>query len=165
MGKRYFMKLYCHKVALYYYTNPGSQAGIHFSDMFIFSHLILHSSCTYIKFKTCTMQVVHEVMYIRSSEERQQIMRACHVEPTSGHMGMKRTIHRITERFFWKGVTKDVEHMVRTVYVSLTYSCSRIAILVCRLKLYHCEMAQHQDLLRAWSLFSLKHCSFSDLHM
>ena len=58
-------------------------------------------------------------------------MRACHVEPTSGHMGMKRTIHRITERFFWKGVTKDVEHMVRTVYVSLTYSCSRIAILVC----------------------------------
>ena len=48
------------------------------------------------------MQVVHEVRYIRSSEERQQIMRACHVEPTSGHMGMKRTIHRITERFFWK---------------------------------------------------------------
>ena len=30
-------------------------------------------------------------------------MRACHVEPTAGHMGIKRTIHRISERFFWKG--------------------------------------------------------------
>ena len=28
-----------------------------------------------------TTQVVQEVRYIRSSEERQQIMRACHVEP------------------------------------------------------------------------------------
>ena len=34
MGKRYFMKLYCHKVALYYYTNPGSQAPIQTKQFF-----------------------------------------------------------------------------------------------------------------------------------
>ena len=39
-------------------------------------------------------------------------MRACHVEPTSGHMGIKRTVYHISECFFWKGLNKDVEHMV-----------------------------------------------------
>ena len=62
-----------------------------------------------------TTQVVQEVRYIRSSEERQQIMRACHAEPTSGHYYGHKTYHlyRITARFFWKGLTKDVDHMVR----------------------------------------------------
>ena len=36
-------------------------------------------------------------------------MQACHSDPTSGHMG---AIFRITERFFWKGVTHDVEKFV-----------------------------------------------------
>ena len=67
-------------------------------------------------------QIVQEVRYIRSSEERQQIMRVCHVEPTSGHMGIKRTVHRVTERFFWKGVTKDVEYMVRNCSVATLVS-------------------------------------------
>ena len=40
-------------------------------------------------------------------------MRACHVEPTSGHMGIKHTVCHISECFFWKGLNKDVEHMVR----------------------------------------------------
>ena len=30
----------------------------------------------------------------------------------SGHMGVKRTSHRVLERFFWKGVIKDIEIMV-----------------------------------------------------
>ena len=34
------------------------------------------------------------------------------MDPTSGHMGTKRTLSRITERFFWPGVTKDVENLV-----------------------------------------------------
>ena len=57
-------------------------------------------------------KVMKEVRYIRTSEDREKILKACHMDPTSGHMGVKRTTHRITERYFWKGVTKDVEFMV-----------------------------------------------------
>eukprot|EP00731_Ephydatia_muelleri_P004908 Em0002g1084a len=53
-------------------------------------------------------QEVFEVRYVRSSEERCSILKACHVDITSGHMGVKRTSHRILERF---GVTKDIEIM------------------------------------------------------
>ena len=67
-------------------------------------------------------QIIQEVRYIHSSEERQQIMRACHVEPTSGHMGIKRTVHRVTEHFFLKGVTKDMEYMVRNCSVAALVS-------------------------------------------
>ncbi|KAL5517688.1 hypothetical protein EMCRGX_G003286 [Ephydatia muelleri] len=57
---------------------------------------------------------VYEVRYVRSSEERCSILKACHVDITSGHMGVKRTSHRVLERFFWKGVTKDIEIMIST---------------------------------------------------
>ena len=38
---------------------------------------------------------------------------ACHHDPTDGHMGLKRTIKRITERYKWNGIVKDVQEMVR----------------------------------------------------
>ncbi|KAL5502554.1 hypothetical protein EMCRGX_G009350 [Ephydatia muelleri] len=59
-------------------------------------------------------QEVFEVRYVRSSEERCSILKACHVDTTSGHMGVKRTSHRVLERFFWKGVRKDIEIMIST---------------------------------------------------
>lgn len=46
------------------------------------------------------MKVMEEVRYIRTPEEREKIMKACHMDPTSGDMGVKKTIYRITERFF-----------------------------------------------------------------
>ena len=62
---------------------------------------------------TSIKQEVFEVRYVRSSEERCRILKACHVDITSGHMGVKRTSHRVLERvFFWKGVTKEIEIMV-----------------------------------------------------
>ena len=33
--------------------------------------------------------------------------------PTAGHMGLKRTIKRITEGYKWNGIVKDVQEMVR----------------------------------------------------
>ena len=72
---------------------------------------------------------VQEVWYICSFEERQQIMRVFHVEPTSGHMGIS-TVCCITECFFWKGITKDVEHtMMRNCLLatrgSHTLTCNK----------------------------------------
>ena len=50
--------------------------------------------------------------YVRDKEGQQDILRACHLDPTSGHMGVKRTLRRITERYTWCGITKDVKKFV-----------------------------------------------------
>ena len=50
--------------------------------------------------------------YIFRKEEQTRILKACHIDPTSGHMGIKKTVSRITERFLWPGVISDVKHLV-----------------------------------------------------
>ena len=45
-------------------------------------------------------------------KERQRILQSCHRDQTSRHMGSKRMLARITERFIWPGVTKDVYSLV-----------------------------------------------------
>ena len=58
------------------------------------------------------MQDPVEVRYNRNHDEQQKISRSCHVDPTSGHLGIKKTLSTITERFMWPGVSKDVELLV-----------------------------------------------------
>ena len=41
-----------------------------------------------------------------------RIVQACHVDPMSWHMGIKRTVARVKERFAWKGVVQDVQQIV-----------------------------------------------------
>ena len=60
------------------------------------------------------MQVV-AVRYISSPDEQRKILSACHVDPTGGHMGAKCTLSRISERFKWPGMVKDVHYMVRVI--------------------------------------------------
>lgn len=50
--------------------------------------------------------------FIIDKEEQKRILDSCHKHPTSGHMGTKKTLARITERFMWPGVTKDVYQLV-----------------------------------------------------
>ena len=50
--------------------------------------------------------------YIRNTEEQQRIIKACHSDVTSGHLGYKKTMSRVTERFTWYGMTKDIEEVV-----------------------------------------------------
>ena len=54
-----------------------------------------------------------ELRYIRCREEQLRILRACHVDPTAGHMGVNKTICKISERFMWKGIVNDVKNLVR----------------------------------------------------
>ena len=53
-----------------------------------------------------------QVRYIRNKEEQQRIIKACHSDATSGHLGFKKTMSRVTERFTWYGMTKDIEAVV-----------------------------------------------------
>ena len=55
-------------------------------------------------------------------EERKRILESCHKHPMSGHMGSKKTLARITERFIWPGVTKDVYHLV-SVMKNSVFAC------------------------------------------
>ena len=50
--------------------------------------------------------------YIQERKEQRRIAMACHVDPTSGHMGIRKMMARIKERFTWKGVYRDVEAIV-----------------------------------------------------
>lgn len=45
---------------------------------------------------------------------RDDILRACHDEPTSGHLGFTRTLARIKKKYYWRKLTKSVKQYVRT---------------------------------------------------
>ena len=65
------------------------------------------------------LYLMMQVRLIVNSDEKQKILDSCRTHPTSGHLGVRRTLSRITERFMWAGVTKDVIRMVRFLYVLL----------------------------------------------
>ena len=49
---------------------------------------------------------------VRTRAEQLQILAACHVDPTAGHLRERRTTKRISERYMWRGIVKDVQEMV-----------------------------------------------------
>ena len=51
--------------------------------------------------------------YVVNKEEQKKILLACHIDPTSGHVGRTRTLYQIKERFMWHGLVNDVQNMVR----------------------------------------------------
>ena len=57
---------------------------------------------------------ITEVRCVRTRAEQLQILAACHLDPSAGHMGERRTIKRISERYMWRGIVKDVQEMVIT---------------------------------------------------
>ena len=45
---------------------------------------------------------------------RLDIMHDCHDARVAGHLGAKRTIAKVAERFFWQGMAKEIQHYVKT---------------------------------------------------
>ncbi len=58
-----------------------------------------------------------QVQFILNVKEYTRILEACHRDSTSGHMGTKQILNRITDRFIWPGVTKDVNKLVSDISV------------------------------------------------
>ena len=50
--------------------------------------------------------------------EKKKILNSCHCDPTSGHLGVRKTLSRITDRFMWTGVTNDENKMNPTIVYS-----------------------------------------------
>ena len=45
---------------------------------------------------------------ITEENDKKRILIACHNDPTSGHLGVKKTVKRVRERFAWKGINDEV---------------------------------------------------------
>ena len=60
---------------------------------------------------------------MRNRDEQPRITKACHADPTSGHLRFRKTLARITERFTWKGVSKDAKEIVciHQLYLAIAY--------------------------------------------
>ena len=54
----------------------------------------------------------HELCRPVTSPTWKKGLESCHSDPTSGHLGMKKTLARVTARFIWHGIVKDVNTFV-----------------------------------------------------
>ena len=45
---------------------------------------------------------------------RQKVLASCHDEPTKGHPGVRRTTELVKQRYWWKGMGKDIENYVKS---------------------------------------------------
>ena len=54
------------------------------------------------------------VKVIASRDEQVRILNSCHSDPTSGHLGTRKTWRKIAERFYWKGLSTEVKEFVAT---------------------------------------------------
>ena len=53
-----------------------------------------------------------QVRFILDKDKKVRLLKECHKGPTSGHLGARRMLSRVTERFMWPGVGKDVNNLV-----------------------------------------------------
>ena len=49
---------------------------------------------------------------VTDQQEQKRIMISCHSDETSGHFGVRKTVARISERFYWRGMWPAVEKYV-----------------------------------------------------
>ena len=66
----------------------------------------------YMHTNSLLLQDIVELRYVKNCGEQERILRACHISPTAGHMGVKCTLWHINERFMWYGLVKVVEQLV-----------------------------------------------------
>ena len=55
---------------------------------------------------------------IKYAEEREEIIRHCHTEPTGGHFGRDKTLEKVQSRFFWK-----VGSFLRSIRIGFYHFC------------------------------------------
>ncbi|XP_065892445.1 uncharacterized protein [Dysidea avara] len=67
---------------------------------------------------------VQQVRYIRERKEQLSIVQACHGDQTSGHLGYRKTLARITERFMWITQARiDIGVTLLSYSVDMTERC------------------------------------------
>ena len=59
------------------------------------------------------MRDEHRWQFVIPSNLRNDILHEIHITETAGHLGVKKTLQRVKERFYWPGCTKDVKDWCR----------------------------------------------------
>ena len=64
------------------------------------------------------------VKIIIDPAEQKRILEACHSDFTSGNFGVTKTCKKLTERFYWRGITQQAKDLVSCIciYVSVYLS-------------------------------------------
>lgn len=47
------------------------------------------------------------------SKDRSEVLRECHDDPKSAHLGIQKTIDRVLDRYYWPGMSKDIKAYVK----------------------------------------------------
>lgn len=57
---------------------------------------------------------------------RNQVLKECHDDPTSGHLGMKKSINRTRQHYYWPSLIQDVKDYVRKCQVCAKHKVSQL---------------------------------------
>lgn len=57
---------------------------------------------------------------------REQVLRECHDHPASGHLGVKKTVNRARQHYFWPSLIQDVKEYVRHCETCAKYKVSQL---------------------------------------
>ncbi|KAI9550030.1 hypothetical protein GHT06_007621 [Daphnia sinensis] len=52
---------------------------------------------------------------------RKEVIKECHDAPDGGHRGIEKTLNRVSQRFWWKGVQSSVKSYVQSCYFCQTF--------------------------------------------
>lgn len=52
---------------------------------------------------------------------RKEVIEECHDAPDGGHRGIEKTLNRVSQRFWWKGVQSSVKSYVQSCYFCQTF--------------------------------------------
>lgn len=80
-------------------------------------------------------------------EKRLALLKQCHDVPTSGHLGIYKTFHRLANKFYWPGMKTDVTRYVRKCVTCLKTKPEQ--------KATHGEMGGYHQITRPWETLSI----------
>lgn len=78
-------------------------------------------------FKLKTVGIQSYMRLCIPDEYKTLILRSCHDEATSGHLGIQRTLQKIAKRFFWHDMAQDVTNYVRACRQCQTRKTPKLA--------------------------------------
>lgn len=78
---------------------------------------------------------------------RSEILKQCHDDVKSGHMGVRKTLFRIKQYYYWPNLVKDVKF-----YVGSCDTCAKVKV---SQNLPLGQMGQHREVTRPWQVISL----------
>ncbi|XP_044316714.1 uncharacterized protein LOC123037923 [Drosophila rhopaloa] len=60
------------------------------------------------------------------TEHRRHVLEECHDHPSAGHLGIRKTIRRVGQRYFWPGMHRDVRRHVRCCETCQRFKVSQL---------------------------------------